>query len=167
MTFPNRRRKQARPGPLPPCHPPRRPAHASVSYASPGTLRRLWKRRFRGKASRALLFSGCGLLRTCRLRSGVRSQGGPAWAEILAEPPTSGGRQEDRRIGIMEQWNTGTMGWAIGRLPQYSTIPLFHHSIVIPAGGGPLVPGSSRAFRARRASLRSYVRRKSPGPFQN
>jgi len=67
----------------------------------------------------------------------------------------------------MEQWNIGTMGEGTGRLPQYSTIPLFHHSIVTPAGGCPLVPGSSRVVRARRASLRSYVRSKSPGPFQN
>jgi hypothetical protein len=35
-----------------------------------------------------------------------------------------------------------------------------------PAAGGPLVPGSSRAFRARRASRRSYWRSKSPGPVR-
>ena len=66
----------------------------------------------------------------------------------------------------MEQWNIGAMGGGTGRLPQYSTIPLFHHSIVTPAGGCPLVPGSSRVSQARRASLRSYVRSKSPRPVQ-
>ena len=39
-------------------------------------------------------------LRTCRFRSSARSQGGPAWAEILAEPPTRGGGQEDWRISL-------------------------------------------------------------------
>jgi hypothetical protein len=32
-------------------------------------------------------------LRTRRLPARVRSQGGPAWAEILEEPPTYGGRR--------------------------------------------------------------------------
>ncbi len=36
-----------------------------------------------------------------------------------------------------------------------------------PAGGGPLVPGLSKAFRARRASLRSSARSRSPGPVRN
>jgi hypothetical protein len=28
----------------------------------------------------------------------------------------------------MEQWNIGTMGWGIGRLPQHSIIPPFHRN---------------------------------------
>ena len=49
-----------------------------------------WKRRFRGRASRAFPFSGrvgFGPVGSVRAQD---LQGGPAWAEILAEPPTSG-----------------------------------------------------------------------------
>ena len=89
------------------------------------------------------------LLRTRRFRSGGRSQGGPAWAETLAEPPTSGGK-----TGIMEQWNMRMMGWGTGRLPQHSIIPAFHSSIVPPAAGPPLVPGRGRfAFPLNASSL--------------
>ncbi len=64
-----------------------------------------------------------------------------------------------KRTVLAEYWNNA--------LGDRSPSPAFHHSIVTPAGGGPLVPGSSRVVRARRASLRSSVRSKSPGPFQN
>ena len=70
-----------------------------------------------GKGESCPSLLGARRLRTCRFRSSVGSQGGPAWAEILAEPPTSGGRR--------------------------------YRPKEPPAGGCPLVPGSSRVFRAR------------------
>jgi hypothetical protein len=117
-----------------------------------------------GKGGSCPSLLGARRLRTCRFRARARSPGGPAWAEILEEPPTGGRGQED--------WNNGTMECrsdALGDRPpsQYSNIPVFHYSIVIPAGGWPLVPGSSRVFRARRASLRSSARREPTGPVQN
>ena len=91
------------------------------------------------------------------------------------------GRAAHRRKGTggPEDWNDGTMEyWSDGlenRLSSpafHSSIippfhdPPFHSCIVAPAGGGPLVPGSSGVLRARRASRRSSVRRKAWGPVQ-
>ena len=132
------------------------PASRRPRPRSPGRMRR-----FRGMASRALPFSGrvgfgpVGSVRAQDLREALR--GRKSWQ---SRPPAEG----DRRIGTMEQWNIEAMGWGSAAFP---SIPSFHHSIVTPAGGCPLVPGSARVFRARRVSLRSYVRSKSPGPLQN
>ena len=41
----------------------------------------------------------------------------------------------------MDQWNIGTMGWGIDRLPQYSNIPVFRHSV-----GPPEAPAGGRFF---------------------
>jgi len=83
------------------------------------------KRRFRAVASRALFFSGCvgfgpvGSVRVEDLREALRGR-----KSLQSRPPA----EEDRRVGIMEQWNIGTMGWGIGRLAQYSNIPVFQYS---------------------------------------
>jgi len=63
-------------------------------------------------------------LRTRRFRSRGRSPGGPAWAEILAEPPTGGRGQEGWNNGTMEYWNDG-----LGDRPPS---PVFHHSSIPP-----------------------------------
>ncbi len=47
----------------------------------------------------------------------------------MKRPAIGGGGQEDWNNGTMEYWNDGL---GIDRLPQYSNIPVLHHSIGLP-----------------------------------